>query len=73
MVLEAGKGLENSETNARICNKVRALFSASACRQWRAVFCCGFFCLKQNSLQKKRKCTKNEKYKIENCNFVNSL
>jgi hypothetical protein len=65
MVLAAGKGLENSETNARICNKVRALFSASACRQWRAVFCCGFFCLKQNSLQK-RICTKYENCTIKN-------
>ena len=54
MVLEAGKGLENSGTNARTRNRVRALFSASACRQWRAVFCCGFFCLKQNSLQKSK-------------------
>ena len=30
MVLEAGKGLENSEPNARICNKVRALFLCSS-------------------------------------------
>ena len=32
MVLEAGKGLENSETNARICNKVRALVNERACQ-----------------------------------------
>ena len=32
MVLEAGKGLENSETNARTCNKVRALVNERACQ-----------------------------------------
>ena len=30
MVLEAGKGLENSGTNARTCNRVRALFLCSS-------------------------------------------
>ena len=37
MVLEAGKGLENSGTNARICNKVRALVNERACQSWQAL------------------------------------